>query len=186
MEDGGWRMEDGGCMEVGGWRIEDGGWRRSQLCLKKVSGTLAIVCNRVPDRNRKVPDTFFRQSRRSLGPFPTLGRGGNARAAGWCQRPPRAVHQQEFAASRARAGQKWNDGKLQSMMGAARTKCQLAQIMHKEPPLPAPQCAVSAHSARCGAPPARIARHHLATRSRVHNSLERHGLRLNCKKKSCV
>ena len=46
---------------------------------------------------------------------------------------------------------------MKSMRGSARTKCQLAQIMHKSLPLPASECVVSAHSARFGAPPERIA-----------------------------
>ena len=78
----------------------------------------------------------------------------------------------------------WRGGKLISIRGAARSECQLARRLHKNPPRPASKCAVSAHPARSGAPPARFAgcslvnrfdrRFSLAVKNLPHNFPEKH------------
>src|SRR5258708_40010569 len=59
--------------------------------------------------------------------------------------------------TRENARQDWGDGELRSRRPAARRKAELAQVMHKNSPRTAPNCAASAHPARCGAQSARIA-----------------------------
>jgi hypothetical protein len=57
------------------------------------------------------------------------------------------------------------DGDLISKCAAARRKCQLAQIMHKNSPRPCQKRVVGAHRARSGASPARSGR--LALRNKA-------------------
>jgi hypothetical protein len=81
-------------------------------------------------------------------------------------------------------GTHWEGGELMSKFGAARRKCHLAQIMHKLSPWPAPRCVVSAHLARFGAPPARIARRSMRHRASVCNLMTSNGLQRNYRWKS--
>jgi hypothetical protein len=73
-----------------------------------------------------------------------------------------------------------------SKRAVARSKCQLARELHKNLPRPAPKCAVSAHPARCGAQPARIARFTLHNKDTCLYSLAVKSLRPQLIAKSAI
>ena len=67
-------------------------------------------------------------------------------------------------------------GDFRYEIGAARSGCHLAQRLHKNPPRLSLKCVLSAHPARSGAQPARIARSYLQLQSGIPNLLTGRGL----------